>query len=254
MAFMLVFVILLPLLFFAIIALLDRQKERRKNFSLAGERRAYEYFFDDRKFTYARLNKSNLLEQCSLVAWERKEPLFASKKIIENKNYITALCKFVDYKINNTKLRFREKGGLILIEQLAAISVKNLLSSGKCRVFKNFNMLALRFKLKKREQAIFKVLLLKFLLSSLFETERELEEIDRVIKKSKNAKSVKKYRKMLLFNAEIYGIFKFNTNSGKLLFKQEEQAHASSRLLVLELLHSFTKIKLLIAYAKVIFC
>lgn len=255
MAVIIVVMVVLLLLSLLLQYYLDKKRVERENYLLAGERCAYDYFFNQKqKFKYSRLHKSNLEEQSNLVAWGTKRPIFAAKRIFENKNYIKTLSKFVDYKINNCKLKFREKGGLILIEQLAAISVKNLLADGKCRVFKNFNTLVLRFNLKKREQAAFKILLLKFLLLSLFEIESELEEIDCVIQKSKNANSVKKYRKLLLFNAEIYGIFKFNSNYNKLLFNKSELANSASKLLFLELEQIYVKVKLIIGYAKVIFC
>lgn len=183
-----------------------------------------------------------------------KYPMFTEKYLLDNKNYFLAVSKFVEYKINSSKQTFRAKSNCILILQLANLLASELIKSGECKIFHKFKLFQSQFKLRQKEIKIFKILLADALLLEILKIESELNQISFVIQKSKNAKSLKKYRKMLLSTASLYGVIKYNKNSTKLIVNPKQETYQNIQKLFNELIEAEHRIKLAITYIKVLFC
>lgn len=203
--------------------------------------------------TYSKLNESDTSKQIKIMYSKLKYPMFTDKILLDNKNFLITLSKFVDYKINNSKQTFRAKSKIILIDHIAYILSNDMINSCECNIFSKFKLTINKYKLRQKEIRIFKMLLAKHILIKIINIENELTQISKIIKKSKNAKYLKKYNKMILKSANIYGIYKFNQNSNKLLYEYKGNIKQIIKNLFVELIESEFRLKLAVTYLKVLF-
>ena len=200
------------------------------------------------RYTYKKLSKSSVYDKLKYMFDTKHDIMIFEHITVANKNYLIALSKFVSYRINTNKQAFRAKKDMILIDQIATYLAKNLVSSGKCNLFSNFNMIAKSFKLKQKECKIFKLLLAERLLLLLYEIETELIDISNVIKSAKISKRVHKFHKKLLFDAQIYSIENFNPNSTKILYNLDLDIKALVTNLFHELFYAEQRLNIIVSY------
>lgn len=202
---------------------------------------------------YRKLHQTNLEYLVKSVFLYNGREIFAGKEISNNKNYILTLSKYIDYKIDKNKLKFRCKNDFILIEEIAYILTKKLLISGQCEVFKNFKLLVNEYALKQKEIKIFKILFAKNLILQICQEKRELTQISKIIEKSKNANFLQNYRKMIYKSAQIYSILQYNKNATKILSLKDLDINKHCRELFYELFYHEQRLKLMLTYTKVLF-
>lgn len=209
-----------------------------------------EVFVSDKlkKIEYLVLPKSNVNEQMQIIFIDNHKKLYFENSIYKNKNYLLALSKFIDYKINTCKQTFRSKDSIILIDEISKTLAFDLLKTNKCEIFSKYKNLINVYSIKQKENKMFKLLLSQKLFYILIKLENELIEISNVIKNAKTTKKVHKYNKRILFNAQIYSIKKFNRNSSKLLYSTNLNVKKLINELLLELFESEYKIKIIINY------
>ena len=171
-----------------------------------------------RKIHYKKLSFSNTQ---TLIKQIFKTPnrLFAASSLVANKTYLQTLSKFVDYKINNHKSTFRSRGRLTLIEETSKSCVSTLVSSKSPVVFLRFKQLQCEYNFKQKELKIFKLILAKDLMCFIYQNEMILNDMMKIIKKSKNANCLRFYKNNLHFYSNIYGICKYNQNANTLILK-----------------------------------
>jgi len=207
-------------------------------------------FVDDKikKLNYLTLYKSNVNEDMQFLFMNKHKKLYFENILFKNKNYLLALSKFVDYKINTCNQKFRSKDSLILIDEISKILAHDLIITNKCEIFSKYKMLISAFSIKQKENKIFKLLLSQKLIILLIQIEKELIEISNVIYVSKKTKKVKKYKKKILYNAQIYSIKNYNKNSTKLLYGRNINIKKTINNLFNELFEAEYKLKVIINY------
>ena len=168
------------------------------------------------KIYYAKLKTRRIYKPLNKIVLTQKSNLFCQKSFDKNKNYILTLSKFIDYKLLNNKQKYRSKGTLTLVENLTKIMVYDFKNSYSNNLFFNYKQYLEKFSLKQKEIKIFKLLIGRELILYLSENLKELNEISKIIQKSKNAKTFKRYKNLLHNYAEYYGISKFNNKSNML--------------------------------------
>lgn len=168
------------------------------------------------KIYYAKLKTRRIYKSLNKIVLTQKSNLFCQKSFDKNKSYILTLSKFIDYKLLNNKQKYRSKGSLTLVENLTKIMVYDFKNSYSNNLFFNYKQYFEKFNLKQKEIKIFKLLVGRELILYLSENLKELNDISKIIQKSKNAKSFKKYKNLLHNYAEYYGISKFNNKSNML--------------------------------------
>ena len=215
--FLLAFILIILLILSYLIVFSTKNEVFCENFN------SLNYLFNintESKISYMRLDNSNVYKTANDMFNSKYQKLAIEKPIIQNKNYILALSKFIDYKINNTKTLFRSKQNIILIDKITSLIANDAIKNNKCDVFNQYKSLLDVYHLKQKENNMFKLLLSQKLIIELASIEDEINEISKVIIKSKNAKYIHLYRKNILKSAQIYGIYKYNHNSTTLLYKK----------------------------------
>lgn len=252
---MLTYIIVLIIIFFlTIICLINLVEKKTINFCCTNNKQLYSKFLTHKeKYNYNKLTKSKCEDKLSLILSNDKNLMFCEKYLYKKKGFLLTLSKFIDLKINTNKNTFRTKNNLVLIEEIASVIANRALISNECNLFKEYNKLKYQYSLKQKEDKIFKVLLAQKLIFILCNISIELKQISKVIVKSKTTKKFKKYKNLILTNAEIYGIKKYNTNSCKILIKTKDKPVDSFNILISELLNAELKIKIIIEYLTVMF-
>jgi hypothetical protein len=171
------------------------------------------------KFNFQKLSKSKLQHSLKNLFNLKHKELYFENKIIESKNYLIALSKFIDYKINNNNITYRTKNDLTIIENLAYIISKQIYSNNPFSLYQtylsNFNNLSI----KQKENKVFKILLAKNLINELIIIEREYIQISKIIQYNKKRKFYFNYFKNILNYAKFYSILKYNKNSTYFKYK-----------------------------------
>ena len=197
---------------------------------------------------YRTLDKSNVNEKLVYTLETKHDQLKVESLIYKNKKYLFALSKFIDYKINLSKIKYRAKENIVLIDEISKILAYELIKSNNCKIFEHYKYYVKVFKIKQKENKIFKLLLSQKLFLLLTNIESELIEISKTIKTAKTSDKIVKFNKKLLFNAQIYSIVNFNPNATKLLHEIDIDHDSLINQLFLELLESESKIKIIINY------
>lgn len=204
-------------------------------------------------YNYSRLPKSNIEEELSYLFSKSSNLLFCEKILYSKQGYLLTLSRLIDVKINTNKNTYRTKNNLVLIEQLASVIANQINLSNECKLFKQFSMLKLQYSLKQKEEKVFKILLGQKLIIELCKIERELKQISKIITKSKKARKFSPQSKQINFDALVYGIKRFNPNSGKILANFQGNLSKSAENLFNELLNAELKIKIILQYLSVMF-
>lgn len=238
----------------ALVCLISLFKKHEVSFYCTNNSELYNKFLTHKeKYDYKKLNSSYCEDKLGYILSYDKNLLFCEKYLYKKKAFLLTLSKLVDYKINSNNSTFRSKNDLVLIEEIASVVANRAITSNKCNLFKEYNKLRYQYSLKQKEEKIFKLLLAQKLIFVLCNIEHELKQISKVIVKSKTTTKLKKYKKQILFNAEVYGISKFNANYNKILLNFKEKSTKSTNILILELLNAELKIKIIIEYLSVMF-
>lgn len=226
----------------------------KKSCEPTSEKTLKELFLESNEKThYLCLEKTCLYERLIVMFSKQKHPMFCDALLFRQKDYLLALSKFIDFKTKKSKQKFRAKRGKILIAEIAKLLARKTMQQKRCDVFSKFKLLSEQLKLRQKEIKIFPILLSYEIILNIIQLEGELSEISNVIFNSKNAKRVKKYRKMILFSANIYGILKFNKNSTKLLRPFSGSVKKEISCLMSELLEAEFHLKLSVSCVKVLF-
>ena len=165
------------------------------------------------KYKYINLSFSNTHYSFKTIFKYKIKPFFFMKDIVKNKDYYLTLSKFVDYKINYNKNKFRSKKGFVLIESVADVIFNDFKFKGKTNIFFNYKSFCNTFKLRQKEKRVIKLILAKKLLVNLAELLLQLNSLSAIITKSASINHVKSYKDNSYLLAEFYGIMKFNPNS-----------------------------------------
>ncbi len=204
------------------------------------------------KISYKKLKIMDIYKPLNKIVLSQKNNLFCQKSFDKNKNYILTLSKFIDYKLLNSNQKYRSKGCMTLVENLTKIMVYDFKNSFSNNLFFNYKSYINNFNLKQKEIKIFKLLIGRELILYLSENLKELNQISKIIQKSKNAKTFKNYKNLLYFYAEFYGICKFNQNSNKLNHNISIRNHEFKNFFS-ELFYYDFKIRQTISYLEIMF-
>ena len=208
---------------------------------------------DNSKFNFQKLSKSKLENSLKKLFNLKHKELFFENKIIESKNYLITLSKFIDYKINNNNVTYRTKNDLTIIENLAYIVSKQIYSNNPFSLYQtylsNFNNLSI----KQKENKVFRILLAKNLINELIVIEREYIQISKIIQYNKKRKFYFNYFKNILNHAKIYSILKYNKNSTYFKHKYNTDKNFSMHSFLNELFYSEYKAKIILNYLKALF-
>ncbi|MBQ8424916.1 MAG: hypothetical protein IJX17_02710 [Clostridia bacterium] len=229
-------------------------REKKKNKSLSSENELSTNFYNSKeKYEYLGLEKSKTYEKILLLSSNKLKKIFCQKLFYSNIDFLLSLSKQIDEKINNDNKTYRSKNGHILIQEIASVVSSSILLSDKCNLFEKYKKISNIYKLKQKENKIFKILLGKQLLQKLYDIESEIINISKVIHKSKTTDKIKKYKKKILLLAEIYAIKKYNPNSTKILNKHKLDYNIIAKKLFSELKNAETKEKIIIYYLQTMF-
>ncbi len=168
---------------------------------------------------FKKLNNTRLYYDLLLVFNNKNPPFHFMNNIIKSQKYYLSLAKFIDYKINSNKLKYRTINGKVLIESIAEKLANIYIKTNTPNIFKNYNQLKRKIKIRKKEDTVFKILICKYLLSYFSYTINNLFKLSYIITKAKTTSHIKKYKNTLYVQAEYYGIVKYNNNSTKILNK-----------------------------------
>lgn len=205
------------------------------------------------KFLYLKLNKSMVYFKTKQMLNLKHKRLFAEHNLIKNKEYLLTLSKFIDYKINNNKSTYRSKDNYIIIENIAFVISKSIYKTNPYILFNEYKKAISIYKIKNKENKIFKILLAKMLFDELVKIDNELNQFSNIIQKYKNRKFVINYRKNILNIVKYYAIFKYNPNSTKLIHNINIDKNKITSLLLYELFDAEYRINLIITYLKTMF-
>ena len=211
------------------------------------------FFNKSIKFNYRNFNSSYTYYKLKKLTKNKFKHIAQEKIFYSNYDYLSSLAKFIDYKINNPKNKYRCKNNHVLIDEIAYITAKNILLSNNCNLFALFVKHSKRFSLKQKEYKIFKILLAQKLLDIIIKIESELQAISSVIQKSKSYKKIKNYSKEILKSAHIYSLLFYNNNSNKILYGFNLNTNNVIKNLFFELYEAEYKLKLSITYLKTMF-
>lgn len=209
----------------------------------------YEIFFTHKEkyvFMFLHISKSN--EKILLLNANKYKKIFCQKYLYSKIDFLLALSKFIDYKINSNKQMYRAKNNKILIEEIASVVASSVFKSNKCNLFSLYKKLNRAYSLKIKENKVFKLLLGKHLIYNLFEIEQEIIDISKIILRSKSVNKLRKYKKKIYEQAEIYSIKKYNPNANKILAKYKFDYKQIAKLLFIELKETEEKEKIIISY------
>lgn len=208
---------------------------------------------DNSKFNFQKLSKSKLERNIKNLFNLKHKELFFENKIIESKNYLITLSKFIDYKINSNRLTYRTKNDLTIIENLAYIVSKQIYSNNPFSLYQtylsNFNNLSI----KQKENKVFKILLAKNLINELIVIEREYIQISRIVQYNKKRKFYFNYFKNIFNYAKFYSILKYNKNSTYFKHKYNTDKNFSLQSFFNELFYSEYKARIILNYLKALF-
>lgn len=205
------------------------------------------------KYVYKFLDKSSCHEKMIMLKTNKVKKLFCQKFLYEKIDFLVSLAKELDFKINNSKIKYRAKHNLCLIEAIASAVSQNVYSNNDCNLFAKYRDIAKIYSVKNKENKIFKILLGKELIYRLYDIESEIIEISKIILRAKSTKKIKKYKKQLYFLAQIYAIKKYNQNSTKLLSKYNLDYNKIAKNFFDELSITEKKEKVIISYLIVMF-
>ena len=211
-----------------------------------------EDFYNIKKFNYSKLRKTNI-HNLTRKSFRVKNKIFPLKFFYANENYLKALSKFINLKINNSKITYRSINSITMIECLASRLVEELIKTNKTYVFKNYKTLNKILKLKQKEHKVFKIVLARTLLEKVIKIKHNLDIIDKIIIKSKNAKSIRFYRNSTYFNAQIYSILHYNNNSSKVLYKLKTPTDDHIKTFFTYLFQQTHLVNIIINYLVIIF-
>ena len=170
------------------------------------------------KIKYLKLKYSNT-QAISKQFFKKKNQLFSLSSLNKDKPFLQTLSRLVDFKINNNKLKYRAKGTETLIEEISKSCISNFIN-GRCpNIFISFKQAKLNYGLKQKELKIFKMVLARDLFSYIGQNKKILDNLMKIIKKSKNAKCLRFYDNNIYFYSNVYGICNFNKNSNAIVIK-----------------------------------
>jgi len=224
-------------------------KEKYKPKSLRTENELSEKFYNLKtRYEYLSLTKSVSNEKILILSSNKLKKTVFQEFLYSKIEYLLSLSKVIDEKLNSDKKTYRSKNGKILIEEIASVVASSIFLSDKCNLFEIYKTYLNVYKIKQKENKIFKLLLGQKLIYNLFDIEKEVIDISKIIIKSKSTKKIKKYKKQLYFLAEIYSIKKYNPNSTKILSNRKFNYNKIAKILFNELKESEKKEKIIISY------
>ena len=206
-----------------------------------------------KKYEYINLSKSKVFYQLKPILKCKQKLLYAESEVFKNKDYILTLAKFVDYKINNNKIKYRAKNDIVIIDNISHIIARNIHKDYPYTLFSDYKRVYNKFSIKLKENQIFKILLAQKLILELIVIEKELRQISKIIQKSKKCRFVRKYRKNIFDIAKYYSFLKYHPNSTKLISKYNINKNETIINLFSELYDANQKIKIIITYLKTMF-
>ena len=249
MSLMLLILFLSLIIFFVVLC----KKFIKQDFFCKSIAELYNNFFTYKEqYKYMRINRSKTNELIKILLTHKKL-LFCEKFLYKNKNFLLALSKTIDFKINSNKTKYRSKNNKILIDQISSVVANQVLISNSCNLFFIFKKLQKQYCLKQKEIKVFKILLGQKLIQLLYSIETEIQEISKTIIVASKCKRLKKFKKQILNDAQIYSIKKFNPNSTKILSNFNQNCSKNAENLFNELLLSELKIKIILTYLTSIF-
>lgn len=205
------------------------------------------------KFKYKTLAKSFTNLDLANLFNKIIYPTEFQTELVQNKDYLLAISKFVDYKINNCKLTFRAKNAYTILENLAYIISLNIYKDYPYTLFDDYLKNYKNFQIKNKENKYFKILLAKNLIYILIKISTEMNYISNIIHKYKKRNFVINYKKNIYNYAEFYAILKYNPNSNYYYFKKDLNAEIIFSNLFYSLAEAEHKVKIIITYLKTMF-
>ena len=171
------------------------------------------YINSKEKYTFRYLSFSNTIHKINSFIKLKIRPFFFQKEFLANKDYYLTLSKFIDYKINFNKSKYRAKNNVTLVESVASVVVSDFITLDKANIFSSYRHLCKTIKLRQKEKRIVKILIGKSLLEYFSKTMLELAKLSKIITIASYTKKIKVYKNINYMLAELYGIAKFNCNA-----------------------------------------
>ena len=131
--------------------------------------------------------------------------------------------------------------------------LNNSINSNKANIFKQYKLIDNHFNLKRKEHKMFKIFLAQKIITQIVFHKRKLDDILKIINKSKNAKSLHFYENTIHYYAQIYSICKFNKNKTYLLIKENPDINYCINTFLLHLYKEKQTLDLLINYLFILF-
>lgn len=204
-------------------------------------------------YEYSNLPTSDIFSILNKTLNTSHKQLYFEKLIYKEKSYLFALSKFIDYKINSQKSKFRAKNNMIIIDNFAYVLAKSIYKQKPYIIFKTYKKYYLALNIKQKENKIFKILLAQKLLHELVHIERELVHISKIIQINKKRKFNFNYNKNIYNYAKYYSFFKYNVNSTYFVYKNKLNKANILNNFISELYNAEHKIKIIITYLKTMF-
>lgn len=161
--------------------------------------------------SYSRLTYSNCKYKLLKIFKKKRKLLFCEKTVFDNKDFLLEISEFIDNKNNFCKQKFRGVKRHTYIEYIAEIVIKKFFHNNNFKVINFLKKQDVCCRFQKKEIAILKVVISKYLIRLICYIECEIDKIFKIIYKSKTAKYIKKYRKTIYKYTSYYSICKFNS-------------------------------------------
>lgn len=204
------------------------------------------------KYSYKKLDNRKTFSEIKLM-FATNNSLFCAKSLYENKDFLLAISKLIDYKIKNIKQTFKSKGNNIFIDSLSHYVLDINFKDNKTQIFNTYKLLNKKLNVKQKEHRVFKILLARRLIDKIIFIKNDLDNIFYILNKSKNTSKLKKYENTIYYYAQVYSVCKYNNLKNFLINFAQSEINYMVRKLITYLYDKQKKLNYILTYLKVIF-
>lgn len=202
-------------------------------------------------FNKLRLKNTNL-KTLVLKCFNKSNTLFPLKEFNQSKNLLIDISSRLDEYFKQNYKKYRSVNDEILIEKI----IKNLIDSDDIlysfNLFSKFKLICNNYKILKKETKISLALFAKYLILKIINKKKYLDDLLKIINKSKNAKYTSFYRNTIYFYAQMYSFCNFNNSSSKLITLSTNEINYMIFRFFSHLYKQHKQMKILLTYLYVI--
>lgn len=210
----------------------------------------YLRFLKTHKPYYKRLNILKQYRKINTIL-DYKNTLFCKEDIIFFHD-IKQLITFINNRISKIKIKYRSVGINTIIDNVSNVLINESLLKSKACIFTIYKKYYQQLKIKKKENNVFKLLLIKNLIIKIAGVKAEIDNIVKLIKKSKTANYIHFNKNIINNSTKVVSICCYNKNSSTLLYPHQNKIKDHILTFKTHLNKLMMQVKLLQAYIYVL--